>query len=93
MSNAIGFVVMGGLVVVGSAISFVKWHAKKACKDVQMVRALMNMTGCSLRVANTAKDSVRKHEAEYYAEGILTTALYEELLGFAVQYCQEHANA
>lgn len=93
MSNAIGFVVMGGLVVAGAAISFVKWHAKRVCKDVQMVTALMSLTGCSLRVATVAKDAVRKHEAEYYAEGILTTALYEELLGFAVQYCQEHANA
>lgn len=92
MSNAIGFVVMGGMVVVGAAVSFVKWHAKKAYKDTQLVRGLMQATGCSLKVACIAKDSVRKHEAEYYNEGILTTSLYNELLGFALQYCEENAH-
>lgn len=93
MSNAIGFVVMGGLVVVGAAVSAVKWYAKKAYKDTQLVRGLMQATGCSLKVACIAKDSVRKHEADYFREGILTTALYNELLDFALQYCEENARA
>lgn len=93
MSNAIGFVVMGGMIVVGSAISFVKWHAQKACKDVKMVRGLMELTGCSLRVANSAKDTVRKFEAEYMDAGVLTAAVYAELMAFAIQFCKENANA
>ena len=93
MSNAIGFVAIGGIVVVGYAISFVKWCTQKACKDVKMVRGLMQLTGCSLRVANSAKDTVRKFEAEYLAAGVLTAAVYEELMAFAIQFCEEQANA
>lgn len=93
MSNAIGFVVMGGMVVVGSAISFVKWHAKKAYKDVRMVRGLMELTGCSLRVANAAKDTFRELEADYMSAGVLTANVYSELMGFAIQFCREHADA
>lgn len=91
MYKLIGFIAMGGLVVVSAAVSLIIWRVKKAYKDTLLIRGFMNATGCSFKIACAAKDTLRDYEAMYAKEGTLNREVYEALINHALRFCKENA--